>query len=134
AIVQGCDTDRLLIDHRIQGLDVQARCARDWCFSKRLSRESPELPLQFVTVRDCLACLVGRRYGLRETDTGVCVADEKPERSRSDRFWQGLCAQVGRADVICVVHNCRTTGLITSDREGEAERKDERYEPEQRTL
>jgi hypothetical protein len=45
-----------------------------------------------------------------------------------------LRAQVGRADVICVVHNRGTTRFITSDSEREAERQDERDEPEQRTL
>jgi hypothetical protein len=71
---------------------------------------------------------------VRKTDAGVCVADQKSERSRSDRFRQSLCAQVGRADVVCVVDNRGTTRLIASDREGKAERKDEPDEAEQRAL
>ena len=92
------------------------------------------MALQLLTIRNCPTRLAAGRYRLREADARICVADQQSERSRPYWLRQSLCAQVRRADRIRVVDDRGTTGLVTSDCQGEAERQDEPDEPEQRAL
>ena len=134
AVVERGDAHRLLVDHLVQGLDIQARRAISWRGYERVPGQRPELALESVFLGDRACEPGGGRDRIRERQAGVRVLPEQLERAASHRLGQGLRAQVRGPDRVGVVDDCGPARVVAPDRKRQAEGEDQPDQREERAL
>ena len=134
AIVQPGDPHGLLVDHLVEGLDVETWRGRGWGAGDGLPREAPEATLELGLLGRGPLRRVAARNLVRHSDREVGVAPEQVQRLGALRFGKHLGAEVCRADGVGIVDNRDASILVAADGEAQAEGEDQPYDPEESTL
>src|SRR6476469_4671298 len=129
-VVQPGESHSLLVDHRVQAVEVEPRRAVAGTVVDRLAPEPPEHLLKpFLFGGGCAK----RRFAwdlAGDANREVVVAAQERERATALRLAERLRAEVGGADRVRVAHDVCAAVLVAADREREAEREDKADKPE----
>ena len=133
-VVQPGESHSLLVDHRVQAVEVESRRAVAGTAVYYLTREPPELLLKPVLFGSGCAKRRAARFLVGDADRKVVVAAQERERATALGLADRLRAEVGGADRVRVAHDVGAAVLVAANGEREAEGEDEADKPEERSL
>ena len=134
SVVEARDASRLGVDHLVQRFLVQPGRAVDGCEREHPPVQGPEAALQRVLSFDGGKRLGAARDVVREADRAFRVGLQQGQRLAPHGLGQRLRPQEGGADRVCLVHHGGPAVLIPGDGKGEAERKDQSDDAQERGL